>query len=75
MSFIDARSLGIDSDEFKECLKSESKKNIVQKDMQEGAEFGIQGTPTFFINGRRVEGAQSFSVFKEIIDEELQDEQ
>lgn len=32
---------------------------------------GVSGTPTFFINGRILVGAQKFSVFKEIIDEEL----
>ncbi|GBE57070.1 hypothetical protein BMS3Bbin16_01285 [archaeon BMS3Bbin16] len=33
--------------------------------------FGVSGTPTFFINGRKLSGSQPFSAFKTIIDEEL----
>jgi protein-disulfide isomerase len=31
----------------------------------------VSGTPAFFINGRPLDGAQPFSAFKQIIDEEL----
>ena len=46
-------------------------KNPVQTSNVEGARLGITGTPTFFINGRILVGAQPFEAFAKIIDEEL----
>jgi protein-disulfide isomerase len=39
--------------------------------MAEGTRFGVDGTPTTFINGQRVVGAQSLQVFKSIVEREL----
>jgi protein-disulfide isomerase len=39
--------------------------------MEDGQAAGVTGTPAFFINGRLVVGAQPYSVFKNIIEEEL----
>jgi protein-disulfide isomerase len=36
-----------------------------------GSDVGVSGTPTFYINGRQLVGAQPFAAFKTIIDEEL----
>jgi protein-disulfide isomerase len=44
----------------------------VEKDILEGNEAGVSGTPAFFINGRMLTGAQPFDAFKRIIDEELE---
>ena len=46
-------------------------KDEVAKDKADGDDVGIQGTPSFFINGRFVGGAQPYPVFKTIIEEEL----
>ena len=43
----------------------------VQTDMAAGKKLGVTGTPTFFINGRNVTGAQPLEAFVKIIDEEL----
>ena len=43
----------------------------VQKDTDDGINYGVTGTPAFFINGIVLEGAQPFENFKQIIDEEL----
>ena len=51
------------------CLNSGKYENEVQKDLADG---GSLGTPTFYINGIKVEGAQPYSVFKKIIDSELE---
>jgi protein-disulfide isomerase len=40
-------------------------------DYNDGVSYGVSGTPTFFINGRRIVGAQPLSVFEAAIDEEL----
>ncbi len=66
-----AKRLGLDREMFSQCLASGIKRAVIQQDVQEGMTLGLQGTPTFFINDQRLDGAQPFSAFKEIIDEEL----
>jgi len=56
---------------FEQCLSGEWARARVAQDVEAGARAGVSGTPTFFINGRLVVGAQSFDVFKRIIEEEL----
>lgn len=63
--------LGLDSGSFNQCLDSGKYTQEVADDISEGLSYGVNGTPTFFINGRTVLGAQPFSVFQEIIDAEL----
>jgi protein-disulfide isomerase len=50
-----ARELRLDMPLFERCLKSEIKKNTVLADKKEGEERGVNGTPTFFVNGKKVE--------------------
>ena len=66
-----AKDLGLKQDIFDKCLTSGKYKAAIQKDMNEGASLGLTGTPTFFINGRELSGAQSVEVISQIIDEEL----
>jgi protein-disulfide isomerase len=66
-----AKDIGLDTAAFNECLDSSRYRDEVAKDKADGDSVGIQGTPTFFINGRIVGGAQPYPVFKKIIDEEL----
>jgi protein-disulfide isomerase len=66
-----AKEIGLDTASFDECLESGKHKNIVQKDLAEGAKLGLTGTPSFFINGREISGAQQLEAFSAIIDEEL----
>ncbi|HLF53928.1 MAG TPA: DsbA family protein [Candidatus Nanoarchaeia archaeon] len=53
------------------CLDSGRYADAVQEDLSYGSSLGVQGTPGFFINGQMVSGAQPYSVFKQIIDAEL----
>ena len=66
-----AKDLRLDSAAFDTCLDSERYKAEVAKDKADGDDVGIQGTPTFFINGRFLGGVQPYPVFKKMIDEEL----
>ncbi len=50
-----AKELGLDMDLFERCRKSNIKMAIVEASQQEGEELGVNGTPTFFVNGKRVE--------------------
>lgn len=66
-----AQELGINMGKFKAALDSGKYKSKVEEDAKLASSVGASGTPTFFINGRKVEGAQPFDSFKSVIDEEL----
>lgn len=57
--------------QFNNCLDTEKYKEAVNKDVNDGKTAGVSGTPTFYINGRQLVGAQPFVSFKAVIDEEL----
>ncbi len=66
-----ARQVGIPGAEFDKLLDSGLMSKKVSADQTEGERLGVQGTPTFFINGRMLVGAQPYSEFEKIINEEL----
>jgi protein-disulfide isomerase len=66
-----AEELGLNMTKFKAALDSGKFKDKVDSDAKEGAAVGATGTPTFFINGTKVVGAQPFDAFKTVIDTEL----
>jgi len=66
-----AMGLGLDQKSFESCLKSSKYKEVVQKDLQVGSQAGVNGTPTFFINGEFLSGVQSEADLAKIIDRQL----
>ena len=66
-----ATALGLNMPKFTQCLDSSTHHDIVQADLDLGEKMGVNSTPTIYINGRAVIGAQPWEVFKSIIDEEL----
>jgi protein-disulfide isomerase len=62
---------GLDTAKFNSCFDSEKFAGEIDKDFADGQSYGVSGTPAFFINGRKLSGAQPFSVFKSMIEEEL----
>ncbi len=66
-----AAELGLDVEAFTACLDDQTYAQSVQEDYNFGAELGVSSTPTFFVNGIAVVGAQPFDVFAEIINYEL----
>ena len=66
-----AQELSLDVAEWEACTKDPAQRQEIQKDMADGAAVGVQGTPGFIINGKLVSGAQPFSIFKQVIDAEL----
>ena len=66
-----ASELGLNADAFNSCLDSGRYIQEVQKDFSDGAAAGVEGTPSFFVNGRKLVGAQPFAAFKQLIDAEL----
>lgn len=66
-----AGELGLDTSAFRQCLADGSKSQIISAQYQRGIQLEVTGTPTFFINNKKVVGAQPPAVFDEIIEAEL----
>jgi protein-disulfide isomerase len=67
-----AVDLGLDATKFNACLDSAKYAERVQAQMGLGNQLGVSSTPSIFINGRMVSGAQPYETFTTIIDEELE---
>ena len=63
--------LGLDEEAFEKCITSGRFADEVVGDLNAARDLGVTGTPTFFINGRPMVGAQSLDSFVTIIEEEL----
>lgn len=66
-----AVDIGLNTSQFNNCLDSDKYKDAVEKDTAAGKDAGVSGTPTTFVNGRVVSGAQPFESFTKVIEEEL----
>lgn len=63
-----ADELKLDTAAFTECVASGRYDGVIQASLDEAAQLGLQGTPSFFINGYRVfNGAQPFDVFDQVV--------
>lgn len=62
-----ARQVGLNMDKFSACFTSREFTNEVQADYRDGISAGVRGTPTFFINGRKIEGVLPYELFQEVI--------
>ncbi len=62
-----ADSIGLDGDAIEQCMNSNKYLEHVQMGIAEGNRLGVSGTPTFFINGNRLVGAQPWSAFETYI--------
>src|SRR6266568_1716400 len=62
---------GLDTVKLDECIKSGKMADEISKDVQDAISYGVTGTPTFFINGYRLVGAQPLASFSSIIDQLL----
>jgi protein-disulfide isomerase len=66
-----AKELGLDSTQFDPCLQNDVTLQRVISDTQEGRTAGVTGTPTFFINGKPLVGAQPVETFQSQINAAL----
>jgi protein-disulfide isomerase len=66
-----AQDLKLDGSVFAQCLDSGRYQAQVNSDIEEGTRLGVTGTPTFFLNGRLLVGAQPFAEFQRLIESEL----
>jgi protein-disulfide isomerase len=63
-----AAEIGLNLDQFNECVTSRRYRDRVNAEQHEGFERGLKGAPAFFVNGQPVIGPQSLSTFVDLID-------
>lgn len=66
-----AAELQLDTQKFNDCLDNNLKADVIQSEYQEGLGKNLSGTPTIFINGQKIVGAQPYSVFENAIENAL----
>lgn len=66
-----AQNFKLNKDDFIKCQNSNEAITVVSADRQQGQSLGVDSTPTFFINGEKVVGLQTFEVWKKKIEEKL----
>lgn len=65
-----AQAAGLEMEQFKQDRQNPALAAMVQRDLKDGVEAGVRGTPSIFVNGRLLQ-QRSLPGFKQIIDEEL----
>lgn len=66
-----AKQVGADTSRFASCLNSQKYIGRIQENFSDGDDLGVKGTPTWFVNGIKIEGAVPLSVWENIIQELL----
>lgn len=71
-----AIEIGLNTDEFDSCMTSGKHFEEIQNDLNDGVAYGVTGTPGFFVGNEKIgftklTGAQPFSTFQRVIDEQL----
>ena len=66
-----AADMGLNTSQFNQCLESDKYASQVASEVKEGQTAGVNGTPTSFVDGQSVVGAQPYATFKTLIDQEL----
>jgi protein-disulfide isomerase len=66
-----AEQLSLDVDALAACIADGGEQAEVESDARDASELGVSGTPTFFINGIPLVGAQPLAQFRSVIDGEL----
>jgi protein-disulfide isomerase len=66
-----AQDLNLDMTSFESCLNDRTYQADIESDSDFAINLGVRSTPTFFVNGLAIVGAQPLDVFKQVIDKEL----
>lgn len=68
-----AERIGADKQEFQRCLEQEKFSSKIARNLQDGADMNIKGTPTLFINGYKISGDIPYDLLTEIIEGMIND--
>lgn len=66
-----AQELGLNMEQFKADVASPEVVARVKRDQDAGNQLGVKSTPTFFLNGKRIQNPQGYEAFKALLDAEL----
>ncbi len=66
-----AAELGLNIDQFKQDFASDPVNDVIQADIRLGQKFGATSTPTFVLNGQKIENPSDLAGFSKLIDEQL----
>jgi protein-disulfide isomerase len=66
-----AKDLGMNLDKFKTDLDAKSTKKFVTDQQTKAVAIGLNSTPTFFVNGTRIQNPRGYEAFKKIIQDEI----
>ncbi len=67
-----AKTAGADVKRWKSCMKDpKGLEEQIDANMKSGMAFGVNGTPAFFVNGRKMSGAVAYNEFRRVIEDEL----
>jgi protein-disulfide isomerase len=66
-----AVGLGLNAEQFNQCLDSHKTKSLVETSYDSAVGYGVEATPTVFINGKKLEGLPKYPTVKKLIEEEL----
>ena len=66
-----AKQAGADDGDFQACLSNQQNAQLLNEHVNRGRALGVTGTPTFFVNNKKIVGAQPQALFEEVIEAEL----
>jgi protein-disulfide isomerase len=70
--FVDyATQLGLNTDDFQRDMRSDDIKTKINRDYQSGIDGGVNSTPTFFLNGKKIANPATYEGFKQLIEEAI----
>ena len=66
-----AKQIGLDMNQYSKDIASQEVKYRIERDRKTGQKLNITGTPTFFLNGKKIENPRGYEDFKAIIQSEI----
>jgi len=66
-----ARELGLAEEQFRRDYEADAGSDRAKSDFQSGLRAGVNATPTFYLNGKRIESPRSYDAFKAVLDEAI----
>jgi protein-disulfide isomerase len=72
MTMLQGQKHNVDAEKLQSCVKTQ-KEDAVRASMKEAEDLGVNGTPTMFINGQKIDGAVPISEIQAVLDSALKD--
>ena len=66
-----AREIGLIEDQFRKDYEADAGRDRAKSDFESGLGAGVNATPTFFLNGKKIENPRSYDAFKAMLDEAI----